>query len=87
MGYRIQISMDISLREEGTRIRITPENIHGMLWLQTHFENKNWVALASNLVTLSSPDAELLRMDALGAGIEIKYVPVVSITEKSEKLH
>ncbi len=74
--------MDIWLiqTEEGAQIR--PESIHGMLWLQTHFEDAYWNALASKQVCISLIDAKDLSEDALKAGLNVNYLPSFSITAK-----
>ena len=70
--------MDICLigTREGTQLR--PESIHGMLWLQTHFENATWEAIASKKLRRSKEDAELLSNDAESAGLEINRVSELS---------
>ncbi len=75
--------MDIWLidTEEGAQLR--PESVHGMLWLQTHFEDSSWEALASNQVMLSTPDAKALANDAREAGLNLNYLPSLSISHKS----
>ncbi len=75
--------MDIWLinTAEGTLLR--PESIHGMLWLQTHFEDSHWEAIASKEVRLPLEDAKNLSNDAKQAGLRINHVPSLSITRKS----
>ena len=74
--------MDICLIDtaEGTQLR--PESVHGMLWLQTHFENAHWEAIASKQVLLPIEDAQALSDDANKAGLSINYLPSLSITQK-----
>ena len=74
--------MDICLltTAEGTQLR--PESIHGMLWLQTHFENTHWAAIASKAVRLTAEDAKYLAADAKGAGLRINYLSSLAITQK-----
>ena len=73
--------MDIWLIDtaEGTQLR--PESVHGMLWLQTHFEDAHWEAIASKEVRLSKKDAEFLSNDAEEAGIKINRVPALSTSQ------
>tara|TARA_Y100000589_G_scaffold292915_1_gene297377 strand:- start:456 stop:698 length:243 start_codon:yes stop_codon:yes gene_type:complete len=52
---------------------LRPLSIHGMLWLQTHFENNQWEDLADNKVIISETDSKLLTEDANLAGITIEY--------------
>ena len=52
---------------------IDPASVHGILWLQTHFESKHWELLADGRVTVSRTDAEELRQDATAAGLDVQY--------------
>ncbi len=74
--------MDICLIDttEGTRLR--PESVHGMLWLQTHFADEYWKAIASKQVMLPSKNAKELSEDAKKAGLRINYLPSLSVTRK-----
>ena len=54
--------MDLRLLAEGTSFRLVPASVHGILWLQTHFESEHWELLQTDL----SPCAEMtLRGSAL----------------------
>jgi len=70
--------MDICLitSEKGTQLH--PASVHGMLWLQTHFNNSTWESIASKEVILSIEDAILLSGDAEEAGLQINHVPHLS---------
>jgi len=74
--------MDICLinTEEGTQLR--PESVHGILWLQTHFEDAHWAAIASKAVRLTYEDARNLSNDAKKAGLRINHLPSLAITQK-----
>ena len=63
--------------EEGAQLH--PMSIHGMLWLQTHFEDHYWEAISSKQVILSIEDAKLLMTDAQHAGVRVNYLPSLSI--------
>ena len=67
--------MDIWLigTDSGTHIRST--SVHGMLWLQTHFEEEHWESIADNLVKIPNLEARDLAEDATAAGININYLP------------
>ena len=71
--------MDICLRkiQEGAQIKVC--SIHGMLWLQTHFEEKYWKDLANNEVKMTNSDIKELSIDAKEAGLILNYVPVLSL--------
>ena len=60
---------------------LRPLNIHGMLWLQTHFENDQWEALSQNKVIISEIDSKLLIEDANLAGITVKLMSDISIMD------
>ncbi len=77
------ISMDICLTNVDNKCNksIIPTSIHGILWLQTHFEDEQWEALAENRVTISELDAKLLCKDADLAGLKIEYISEISILD------
>ena len=72
--------MDICLIEtkQGTQIR--PESIHGILWLQTHFEIQEWDFIANNKVIIPSSEAKDLIEDAILGGLSLNSIPVISST-------
>ena len=74
--------MDILLidKKEGKLLR--PASIYGMLWLQTHFEDVHWDAIASNQVILSTNDADTLSADAESAGLTINCLKALSKATK-----
>tara|TARA_B100000700_G_C14692381_1_gene690532 strand:- start:111 stop:341 length:231 start_codon:yes stop_codon:yes gene_type:complete len=72
--------MDLRLIETDKGTNIQPLSIHGMLWLQTHFENIYWEDLAQNQVLIRNSEVEDLSKDAQEGGIIIKLVPVISST-------
>ena len=60
---------------------LRPLSIHGMLWLQTHFENDQWEALSNNKVIISEIDSTLLIEDANLAGVRIESMSDISILD------
>ena len=60
---------------------LRPLSIHGMLWLQTHFENDQWEALSQNKVIISEIDSKLLIEDANLAGVRIASMSDISIMD------
>ena len=70
--------MDLRLLADGLNYRLTPASVHGILWLQTHFESKHWGLLAEGRVTVSRLDAEELRQDAIVAGLNVNPLPTLS---------
>jgi|TARA_B100001063_G_C16485309_1_gene414669 hypothetical protein len=75
--------MDLSLITEGQTFRLQPESVHGMLWLQTHFEMSHWELLAEGLATLSKTNADELIQDASDAGLNLSPIPALSSQRNS----
>ena len=63
--------MDLHLLAEGISFRLVPASVHGILWLQTHFESEHWKLLSDGLITLCRDDAEMLCSDAEVAGLRL----------------
>ena len=70
--------MDLRLLKDGLSYRLTPNSIHGILWLQTHFESQHWDLLADGRVTVSRSDAEILWQDATKGGLTVAPLPTLS---------
>ncbi len=70
--------MDISFIPFDNQINIRAESVHGMLWLQTHFESTHWEAISSKKVLLSNQNAQMLSIDANKAGLIINSVQSIS---------
>jgi len=70
--------MDIWFINSSERIHVRAASVHGMLWLQTHFESNHWEAIASEQVTLSKSNAAMLAQDAKEAGLIINSVPEIA---------
>ena len=56
-----------------------------MLWLQTHFEDEQWEALANGTVIVSEENAKLLFEDASDAGLKIKCFSDISMLDVFQK--
>ncbi len=74
--------MDICFVGINDRTHIRANTVHGMLWLQTHFEVQDWEAIAAGQVILSISNAEMLAMDATKAGLTINLVPAITHSKK-----
>ena len=74
--------MDISLFEKRNGTQIEPKSVHGILWLQTHFESEHWESLSNSLVTIPTKDAKILIEDADQAGINVSFVNSLSQLDK-----
>ena len=75
--------MDISITSVDNKSNksLIPLSIHGMLWLQTHFDNDQWEALSHNKVIISEIDSKLLIEDANSAGVRIESMSDISILD------
>ena len=79
--------MDICLENIDNNLNksLKPISVLGMLWLQTHFDNKECEALSNNKVIISKENSELLIKDATSAGLNIKSVSGVSMLDVFQK--
>ncbi len=75
-------SMDISLSNKKNGTQIEPKTVHGILWLQTHFESKHWELLSNGLVIIPSMDAQMLGKDATNAGLNVNFINSLSQIDK-----
>ena len=75
--------MDIRLFNKRNGTQLEPVSIHGMLWLQTHFESKYWEAIRDGLVMIPTKDAEMLAEDALEGGISLNFINSLSQIDKT----
>ena len=66
--------MDISLLDKRNGPQLKPKSIHGMLWLQTHFESNHWESISNGQVIVPTQDAEMLGKDAQNAGINVNFI-------------
>ena len=64
---------------------LQPKTAIGMLWLQTHFENDQWEALANSTVIISEENSKLLIEDATNAGLNIKCFSDISMLDVFQK--
>ena len=51
----------------------SPGTVHGMLWLQTHFADEDWEALAAGEGFLDEQSAALVANDADLSGLRIFF--------------
>ena len=70
--------MDISLSDNKNGTQTRPVSVHGMLWLQTHFESMHWDTISNGLVIIPSKDAKMLNEDATKAGINVSFINCLS---------
>tara|TARA_B100000131_G_C17846531_1_gene504041 strand:+ start:339 stop:566 length:228 start_codon:yes stop_codon:yes gene_type:complete len=74
--------MDIRVLKTEGGAHIQPTSVHGMLWLQTHFENIHWDAIASNQIKLPKKDTDELSLDAEQAGLTLNIFPALTESKK-----
>ncbi len=74
--------MDISLSEKRNGTQIEPKTVHGILWLQTHFESNHWEMISNGLVIIPNKDAQMLLEDATNAGLNINFINSLSQIDK-----
>ena len=74
--------MDISLSSKRNGTQIEPKSVHGILWLQTHFESIHWESLVNGQVIIPSKDAKMLGEDAVQAGINVNFINSLSQLDK-----
>ena len=74
--------MDISLSDKRNGTQIEPKSVHGILWLQTHFESEHWELISNGLVIIPNKDAEMLGKDAQKAGINVIFINSLTQIDK-----
>ena len=74
--------MDISLSDKRNGTQIEPKSVHGMLWLQTHFQSDHWESISHGLVIIPNEDAEVLGEDAQKAGLNVNFINSLSQIDK-----
>ncbi len=74
--------MDIHLSNMRIGTQIEPKSVHGILWLQTHFESNHWESISNGLVIIPTKDAEMLCEDARKAGLNINFINSLSQIDK-----
>jgi len=65
--------MDIQLIDLIDKIFVVPQSIHGVLWLQLHFEKSHWDDLTNGAVVLQRHNAAELVIDAQDSGLIVKH--------------
>tara|TARA_B100000965_G_C18908340_1_gene463402 strand:+ start:203 stop:430 length:228 start_codon:yes stop_codon:yes gene_type:complete len=74
--------MDISLSDKRNATQIEPKSVHGILWLQTHFESEHWESISNGLVIIPTKDAKILCEDANLAGLNVNFINSLSQIDK-----
>ena len=81
-SHRTRNYMDISLSDKRNGTQIEPKSVHGILWLQTHFDSERWESISNCLVIIPTKDAEMLVEDANKAGLSINFINSLSYLDK-----
>lgn len=64
------IDLDIVSGDIHAEVKAT--TIHGILWLQTHFDNSEWDTIASGTFMVSALTLSELQQDAQDAGLNVR---------------
>ena len=80
--YKLSFYMDICLSGKRNGTQIEPKSVHGILWLQTHFESNHWDSISNGLVIIPTRDAEMLDEDAQKAGLNVNFINSLSQIDK-----
>ena len=80
--YKSKFYMDISLSDKQNGTQIEPKTVHGILWLQTHFESRHWEPISNGQVIIPNKDAEMLSKDAEKAGLNVIFINSLSQIDK-----
>jgi hypothetical protein len=62
---------DLALAGLQRGVRLLPCSVLGLLWLQTHFEDRYWEPLASGRARLDRASADQLGSAAEAAGLKV----------------
>ena len=54
-------------------VRIQPRSVHGMLWLQTHFDDDAWYCLSVGAIGINHQDAIHLSQEAELSGLRVLF--------------
>ncbi len=74
--------MDINLSDQRNGTQIEPKSVHGILWLQTHFESNHWESICHGLVIIPTNDAKMLCEDAQKSGLDVNFINSLSQIDK-----
>ena len=75
--------MDLCLYEKRNGTQIEPSSVHGILWLQTHFQSDYWEFISNGQVIIPTKDAKMLGEDATLAGVNVNFISSLSQIDKN----
>lgn len=67
---------DLALAGLRRGVRLMPCSVLGLLWLQTHFEDRYWEPLASGRARLDRASADQLQSEAEASGLKVARLAV-----------
>ena len=71
-GFATEIAVgDLALAALNRGVRLMPCSVLGLLWLQTHFDDRYWEPLANGRARLDRVSADQLGADAEAAGLKV----------------
>ncbi|MCX5940432.1 MAG: hypothetical protein NTX18_05310 [Cyanobium sp. LacPavin_0818_WC50_MAG_67_9] len=62
---------DLALAQLSRGVRLMPCSVLGMVWLQTHFEDRFWEPLATGSARVDRASADQLGVEAEAAGLKV----------------
>lgn len=68
---RVFCSVDLAIAVVERDARLVPLSVHGILWLQTHFDTSEWDTLCSGRGRLHTDCVSSLCRDARQAGLKV----------------
>lgn len=68
---------DLRLKAIGDSVQLTATSVHGMLWLQCHFEPSTWELICSGQVRITSETGLELSRSARQAGLAVAERPEI----------
>ena len=63
--------VDLAIAVVNRDARLVPLTVHGLLWLQTHFDTSEWDVVCSGQARLQSDGIHALCRDAQRAGLRV----------------
>jgi hypothetical protein len=67
----VLFSVDLAIAVVDRDARLVPMSVHGLLWLQTHFDTSQWESVCSGRARLHSDGITALCRDARDAGLRV----------------
>lgn len=65
------VVVDLAVAVVDRDARLVPLSVHGLLWLQTHFDASEWESVCSGQARLHTEGLSSLCRDARNAGLQV----------------